>query len=83
MSSTRDQALTGGDVKAFRAETGHTQASLAAALGVPTRTVVNWENDGARPPVFLARAFASLKAGLEPWRPWAQVDSGGQDREIS
>lgn len=68
MSSRRNEALTGEGIKAFRAANGHTQATLAAALGLPTRTVVNWENNGARPPVYLALALAALSAGLPPWR---------------
>ena len=52
----------------FRRRLGLTQARLAELLGVPKRTVENWESCGSgyrRPPAYLSRALLDVERELQ------------------
>ena len=51
--------MTGQELKALRLKLGHSQGSLALALGVSTRTVLRWE-EGAEVPHLVQLAMRSV-----------------------
>ena len=51
--------MTGQELKALRLKLGHSQGSLALALGVSSRTVLRWE-EGAEVPRLVHLALRSV-----------------------
>ena len=43
------------DIRALRQTTGLTQQKFADLLGIPKRTIENWESGKSRPPEYVVR----------------------------
>ena len=54
----------GYGLQRFREKHGLTQARLAGLLGVPKRTIENWEGRRRRPPTYLSRALLDVEREL-------------------
>lgn len=68
--------MQASDFKAWRKSMGYTQKEAAAALGLGTSTVEQYDRgirkDDGQPvtiPLSVALACAALAAGLSPWKP--------------
>lgn len=55
------------DIRRWREMSGYSQGEAAAALGVSTRTIEDWESGRRNPPPYLGLAVAALLYGLPPW----------------
>ena len=42
-----------GEIKTLRASTGLSQVAFATALGIPRRTIENWESGASTPPPYV------------------------------
>lgn len=43
------------EIKALRESTGLTQRAFAELLGIPKRSIENWESEVSKPPEYLVR----------------------------
>ena len=46
------------EIKALRESTGLTQRAFAELLGIPKRSIENWESEVSKPPDYLVRLIA-------------------------
>ena len=46
------------EIKALRESTGLTQRDFAELLGIPKRSIENWESEVSKPPEYLVRLIA-------------------------
>ena len=46
------------EIKALRESTGLTQRAFAELLGIPKRSIENWESEVSKPPEYLIRLIA-------------------------
>lgn len=56
---------TPADLKRLRKETGHTQESLAAAIGISVATVRTWEQGTAKPSRMFRRVLSDWFGKLD------------------
>lgn len=69
---------TAATVRQYRVQHQHTQASLAAMLGVTVATVAAWENGRSRPPLYLEAALVELARRLAASRAKAAEQASGR-----
>lgn len=46
------------EIKSLRESTGLTQRAFAELLGIPKRSIENWESEVSKPPEYLVRLIA-------------------------
>ena len=53
------------EIKALREATGLTQRAFAGLLGIPKRSIENWESGVSKPPEYVVRLIAFYIANKE------------------